>query len=100
MVGYCGLVFGGVAFPDGSSPTEPELAYEFLQSSHGHGFATEAGQAVVEWATDMGYEQLWASVRDWNLASLSVLGKLGFQDTGEREPDDGHGASLITRRTL
>src|SRR4051794_40548686 len=37
------------------SPDEPELAFELLQSTHGYGFATEAGQAVVAWATDSGH---------------------------------------------
>ncbi len=100
VIGYCGLVTGGVTFPDGSSPVEPELAFELLQAAHGHGFATEAGQAVVAWAAGSGCERLWATVRHWNAASLRVLEKLGFRDTGEREPDDGHGASLITVCTL
>lgn len=100
VIGYCGLVDGGVTFPDGSSPTEPELAFELLRSAHGHGYATEAGQAVVEWAAGAGCTRLWATVRDWNTASLRVLEKLGFHDTGDREPDDGHGASLIAVRPL
>lgn len=96
VIGYCGLVPGGVTFPDGSTPTEPELAFELLQAAQGHGYATEAGQAVVAWAAGSGCTRLWATVRRWNTASLRVLDKLGFRDTGEREPDDGHGASLIT----
>lgn len=100
VIGYCGLVDGGVTFPDGSSPAEPELAYELLQSAHGHGYATEAGQAVVDWAASAGCMRLWATVREWNTASLRVLEKLGFHGTGEREPDDGHGASLIAVRPL
>ena len=100
VIGYCGLVTGGVTFPDGSSPTEPELAYELLRSARGHGYATEAGQAVVDWAASAGCVRLWATVREWNTASLRVLEKLGFHGTGEHEPDDGHGASLIAVRPL
>ena len=55
---------------------------------------------VVEWAAGAGCTRLWATVRDWNTASLRVLEKLGFHDTGDREPDDGHGASLIAVRPL
>lgn len=99
VIGYCGLVTGGVTFPDGASPTEPELAYELLRSAQGQGYATEAARAVVAWSADAGCSRLWATVRDWNSASLRVLDKLGFKDTGEREPEDGHGASLIMVRT-
>lgn len=99
VIGYCGLVTGGVTFSDGSSPTEPELAYEFLRSTHGFGYATEAGRVVVDWAAGTDHQRLWASVRDWNIASRRVLDKLGFRDTGDREPDDGFGDSLITMRT-
>ena len=100
VIGYCGLVAGGVTFPDGSSPSEPELAFELLQAAHGRGYATEAGQAVVNWAAGADCTRLWASVRDWNVPSLRVLEKVGFQDSGEREPDDGHGVSLITVLTF
>ena len=98
VIGHCGLVTGGVTFPDGSSPTEPELAYELLRSAQGHGYATEAAQAVVEWSVDAGCARLWATVRDWNAPSLRVLDKLGFSDTRDREPEDGHGSSLIMVR--
>lgn len=98
VIGYCGLVAGGVTLPDGSSPREPEIAFELLESVHGHGYATEAARAVITWAADGGHQCLWATVRDWNVASLRVLDKLGFQDTGDREPDDGYGQSLITVR--
>lgn len=64
VIGYCGLVFHGNGAPD-----EPELAYELLRRAHGFGYATEAGGAVVTWATEAGYERLWATVRAWNIAS-------------------------------
>jgi [ribosomal protein S5]-alanine N-acetyltransferase len=91
VIGYCGLVFHG-----NGSPDEPELAYELLQAAHGHGYATEAGRAVVVWATEAGYPRLWATVRDWNVASRRVLEKLGFRETGSVEPDANYGDSLLT----
>jgi [ribosomal protein S5]-alanine N-acetyltransferase len=93
VIGYCGLVFHG-----NGSPDEPELAYELLRAAHGHGYATEAARAVVTWASEAGHPRLWATVRDWNVASRRVLEKLGFRETGEVEPDPVHGDSLLTVR--
>jgi RimJ/RimL family protein N-acetyltransferase len=91
VIGYCGLVFHG-----NGSPDEPELAYELLRTAQGHGYATEAGRAVVTWVGEAGYRRLWATVRDWNVASRRVLEKLGFRETGRVEPDAVHGDSLLT----
>ena len=92
VIGYCGLVFHGNGASD-----EPELAFELLRAVHGHGYATEAGQAVVTWASEAGYPRLWATVWDWNVASRRVLQKLGFRETGRSEPGL-HGTSLLTVR--
>jgi ribosomal-protein-alanine N-acetyltransferase len=95
VIGYCGLVLQATGSPD-----EPELAYELLRAVHGCGYATEAGRAVVTWASEAGYQRLWATVRDWNLASRRVLEKLGFRETGRVERDAVHGDSLLTVREL
>ncbi|WP_169252927.1 GNAT family N-acetyltransferase [Brevibacterium sp. 'Marine'] len=94
-MGYCGLVDNSVGHPD-----EPELAFEFLQECWGRGFATEASRAVVERAEHIGYRYLASTVREWNSASFNVLGKLGFEFAGEREPDSIHGDSLLLRLAL
>ena len=93
VIGYCGLVFHG-----NGSVDEPELVYELLSAVHGCGYATEAGQAVVTWADEAGYQRLWAAVRDWNAASRRVLEKLGFCETGQVEADVVYGDSLLTVR--
>lgn len=93
VIGYCGLLLR----PDGP-PDEPELAYELLRATHGRGYATEAGRAVLAWACEAGYRRVWAGVRDWNTASRRVLEKLGFRETGLVEPDAVHGDSLLTVR--
>src|ERR1700760_2657401 len=64
VIGYCGLTIHG-----NGSPDEPELAYELLRAAHGRGYATEAGRAVVTWASEAGYRRLWAGVWGWNVAS-------------------------------
>jgi RimJ/RimL family protein N-acetyltransferase len=81
-IGYCGLVIGR------SSLDEPELAYELLRRAHGHGYATEAAEAVLAAAFATGRRRIWSTVRSWNAPSLRVLDKLGFRrdhlETDER----------------
>ena len=95
VIGYCGLVFHG-----NGSPDEPELAFELLRAAQGRGYATEAGRAVVTWASAAGYPRLWATVWAWNVASRRVLEKLEFREKGIVERDDVQGDSLLTVREL
>lgn len=95
VIGYCGLI------PNGHGRAgEPELASEFLRKVWRQGFATEASWTVLQRAQASGYPRLWATVRDWNIASRRVLAKLGFVETGQVEPDEVHGDSLFTMKTL
>lgn len=73
FLGYCGLIIGR------ASIEEPEIAYELLRSAHGHGYATEAAEAVVDAARTTGRTRLWSTVRSWNDASFRVLEKVGFR---------------------
>ena len=93
VIGYCGLTVHG-----NGSPDEPELAYELLRAAKGCGYATEAGRAVVTWASEAGYRRLRAEVWDWNVASRRVLEKLGFREAGRVEPGSVDGHSLLTVR--
>jgi ribosomal-protein-alanine N-acetyltransferase len=93
VIGYCGLIIHG-----NGSPDEPELAYELLRAAHGCGYATEAGKAVVTWASEAGYRRLRAGVWDWNVASRRVLDKLGFREAGRAGPSSVYGHSLLTVR--
>jgi ribosomal-protein-alanine N-acetyltransferase len=91
VIGYCGITAA-----DDAPPNEPELALELLRAVHGHGYATEAGGAVVTWAGEVGFSRLHAGVWDWNVASRRVLQKLGFRETGSVGPRSPHGQSLMT----
>ena len=95
VVGYCGLIANTHGQED-----EPELAYELLRRAWRQGYATEAAQAVLGWAQESGYRRLWATVRDWNDASLRVLAKVGFAESGRVEKDPVHGDSLFLTREL
>ena len=95
VIGYCGFIF------DGRGPSdEPELAYELLRRAQGFGYATEAAHAVLEWAAEAGYRRVWAGVRKWNVASLRVLHRLAFVDTGQDELDAEYGDSVVMTRTF
>jgi RimJ/RimL family protein N-acetyltransferase len=95
VIGYCGLVGSGRA-----SGGEPELAFELLRGAWGHGYATEASLAILDWARSSGYERVWATVWEWNTASRRVLAKLGFTETDRTEVDPVRGTTLFTMRRL
>jgi RimJ/RimL family protein N-acetyltransferase len=88
VIGYCGLTVGRASFE------EPEIAYELARRTHGFGYATEAGRAVIEAAAATGRKRLWATVRVWNAASFRVLDKLGFYDSGRVTEDAQRGDSV------
>lgn len=94
FIGYCGLTVGNATFE------EPEIAYELAARAHGHGYATEAAQAVVEAARRTGRRRLWATVREWNAASFRVLEKLGFERSDRVDEDPDRGASIWMTRSL
>ena len=95
VVGYCGLVDSGRG-----APREPEMAFELLRRAQRHGYAIEASLAVLSWARTSGFERLWATVWDWNIASLRVLAKAGFELTDRREVDEARGTTLFLTRRL
>ena len=95
VIGYCGLLDS-----DKGAAGEPEIAFELLTRSRGQGYATEAARAVLEWAADAGHVRVWATVRAWNHASLHVLAKLDFDDTGRVEPDEVYGDTLYLAKRL
>jgi RimJ/RimL family protein N-acetyltransferase len=95
VIGYCGLIDSGRG-----AEGEPELAFELLRRVWGQGYATEASFAVLDWARSSGYERLWATVREWNIASRRVLAKVGFTETERKEMDAVYGTTLFTTKWL
>lgn len=94
VIGYCGLV------PSDRTPhAEPEIAFELLQRTWGQGYATEAAEAVLEWAAAHGITSVGATVWDWNTASRAVLRKLGFAETDRTWTDHERGTAILTLRT-
>ncbi len=94
FIGYCGLIVGR------ASADEPEIAYELFRRGHGHGYATEAAQAVVEAAAMTGRKRLWATVGGWNTPSLRVLEKLEFHRDHTDPDHHGQGERIWLTRAL
>jgi RimJ/RimL family protein N-acetyltransferase len=62
-----------------------ELGYWLGAAYWGHGFATEAARAVIDYAFgDLGHQVLFSGARVSNPASRRVLEKCGFQWTSVR----------------
>lgn len=60
-----------------------ELGYWLAHPAWGHGFATEAAQAAVDFGfRDLGLARIYAQVLSDNRASLRVLDKLGMVNEG------------------
>lgn len=57
---------------------ETELGYRFLPEFWRKGLATEAGQAVIEFAQGLGLKRLVAVIHPQNNGSKQVASRLGF----------------------
>ena len=72
---------------------EVEIGYAFGPPWWGKGYATEAGQAIVEAAFGtLGLQRIVADTDEANLGSQRVLAKLGFKPDGRR---DVYGRSML-----
>lgn len=79
-------LIGGIGIRAGDDGT-PQLGYWLTPAAWGRGYATEAGEAVVDIARHaLGYKRLYAWHFTDNPASGRVLTKLGFRPTGRIEP--------------
>jgi RimJ/RimL family protein N-acetyltransferase len=73
IVGY-----SGVAWFDFEGVRRLEFGYRLVPEARGHGYATEAGHAVLAVAADTFRGELLAMIDPRNSASRSVITKLGF----------------------
>ncbi len=77
LVGWCGLTGWNPDFRSAS------LGYCYTQESWGHGYATEAAQALLRWGFDtLDLNRVQAETDTRNLGSARVLEKLGFLREG------------------
>lgn len=87
------MLIGGIAL-DRDESDELELGYWIAREHWGHGYATEAGRAVLELAFEgLRLPELTARHFVDNPASGAVLRKLGFRPTGETRAVSCHARS-------
>lgn len=73
-IGLCGLMKRDYL-------ATPDLGYAFLEQVHGHGYAYEAANEVINWAHfEKGFNCLSAMTSLTNEASVGLLLKIGFTE--------------------
>jgi [ribosomal protein S5]-alanine N-acetyltransferase len=90
MVGHAGF-HGEPGVSGAGKPQALEVGYTVFPPYRGRGFATEAAVALMDWARrERGIHHFLASVAPDNLASLAIVRKLGFVQTGQQwDEEDG-----------
>ena len=88
-IGICGLFRR-------DSLDVPDIGYATLPDFCGRGYAFEAATAVIEHTgTVLGIERLIAIISPDNVASIGLIGKLGFEfERMHRMPDDDDDVSI------
>jgi RimJ/RimL family protein N-acetyltransferase len=82
FVGWCGVTRWNPDFRSAS------LGYVLAEQAWGHGYATEAAGALLQWAFDtLDLNRVQAETDTRNLASARVLEKLGFVREGTLRED-------------
>ena len=82
FIGWCGLTRWNPNYRSAS------LGYCFDDAAWGHGYATEAARALLEWAFDtLEMNRVQAETDTRNAASARVLEKLGFVREGTLRED-------------
>ena len=93
MIGHAGF-HGAPGVNAVKAADAVELGYTVFEPFRGQGFATEAAQALMHWAqSEHGIRHFVASVEPGNAASLALVRRLGFEQTG-RHWDDEDGEEL------
>lgn len=63
-----------------------ELGWQLAPSAWGHGYATEAGKALLRWAFhNGGVDELYAVARPANTRAIATAGRLGMEWVGETD---------------
>jgi RimJ/RimL family protein N-acetyltransferase len=96
-----GNVIGDIGFhgpPDDAGMIE--IGYSVIPDRRRHGYATEAADALVEWALSQpGVHLIVAGCDPDNLPSIRTLERIGFQRSGEANTEIRwrHGSRLDRR---
>jgi RimJ/RimL family protein N-acetyltransferase len=82
LIGACGIL----SWQEGTPDEKAEIAYGFGHPWWGHGYATEAARASIDWAfAAFDFPEVVALTNPDNVASQRVLAKIGFVPAGEAQ---------------
>jgi RimJ/RimL family protein N-acetyltransferase len=70
--------YAGVAWFDFEGERRLEFGWRLVPEARGHGYATEAGRALLEIAAESFHGEVLAMIDPANTPSQNVAGKLGF----------------------
>ncbi len=93
-----GVLIGNAGVFMGRTNPFPELGFMVRATDQGHGVGSAAAAAVVAEAHRAGFMEVWATIRDWNVASLRAVDRIGFEEN-RREVDD-RGQLLFLRHVI
>ncbi|MFD9433524.1 GNAT family N-acetyltransferase [Streptomyces sp. NPDC060002] len=76
-----------------------EIIYALAPTAWGSGLGTELAEAIVDHGfTSLGLTEVYATVAAPNEASLTLLGRIGFEHVRDIEEDDGGTTRVLARR--
>jgi RimJ/RimL family protein N-acetyltransferase len=84
-----GQVIGGATLLPLPPDEEFEVGWALRPQEWGHGYATEAGLALAQWAFGQGIEQVVALVRPANARAVATVRRIGMEWVGETEKYHG-----------
>ena len=84
-----GQVIGGATLLPLPPDEEFEIGWQLRPQEWGHGYATEAGLALAQWAFGQGIEQVVALVRPANTRAVATVRRIGMEWVGETEKYHG-----------
>jgi len=80
-----GSLIGGATLLPLPPDDEYEIGWQLQRDAWGHGYATETGTALAEWAFAQGLEQVIAVVRPANARAVATVRRIGMEWIGETE---------------
>jgi RimJ/RimL family protein N-acetyltransferase len=80
-----GRLIGGATLLPLPPDEEFEIGWQLHPDAWGHGYATETGLALAQWAFKQGIEQVIAVVRPANTRAVATVRRIGMEWVGETE---------------
>jgi RimJ/RimL family protein N-acetyltransferase len=92
MIGFIGFhTLPGAEYLNSYAPDSVEFGYTIFPDYRGKGYASEAAQALMDWATrEHQVTRFVVSISPMNQPSLRIAQKLGFRKVGSfNDPEEG-----------